>query len=59
MRVEIIRMMIGKLWRSVGTVGKFDGRYDGVRTMVGKASNRAGVHGSKLPNAKALDNVTN
>ncbi|OAP05877.1 hypothetical protein AXX17_AT3G14920 [Arabidopsis thaliana] len=37
-------MMIGKLWRSVGTVGKFDGRYDGVRTMVGKASNRAGVH---------------
>ncbi|EFH61296.1 pentatricopeptide repeat-containing protein [Arabidopsis lyrata subsp. lyrata] len=45
-------MMIGKLCRSVGTVGKCDGRHYGVRTMVGKASNRAGVHGSKLPNAK-------
>ncbi|XP_010419150.1 PREDICTED: pentatricopeptide repeat-containing protein At3g14330-like [Camelina sativa] len=52
------RMMIRKWWRSVGSVGKCDGRYDGVRTMVGKASNRAGVHGSKLPDAKALDNVT-
>lgn len=56
-------MMIAKWWKSVGTVGKCDGRkvwksYDGVRTMVGKASNRAGVHGAKLPDTKTLNNVT-
>ncbi|CAH2053722.1 unnamed protein product [Thlaspi arvense] len=52
-----MRTMIGKCWKALGTAGKCDGgHYYGVRTMVGKASNRAGVHGSRIPDAKALDN---
>lgn len=52
------KMMIGKWWRALGTAKKCgDGRYNGVRTMVGKASDRAGVHGSRTPDAKSLDNV--
>ncbi|CAA7048997.1 unnamed protein product, partial [Microthlaspi erraticum] len=49
-------MMIRKWWRPVGTAWKCDSRYNGVRTMVGKASNRAGVHGSRTPDAKVLEN---
>ncbi|KAJ0264043.1 hypothetical protein HA466_0024660 [Hirschfeldia incana] len=49
-------MMIGKWLGSVRTAGKWEGLYYGVRTMVGKASNRAGVHGSRAPDAKSLDN---
>ncbi|CAH8293500.1 unnamed protein product [Eruca vesicaria subsp. sativa] len=49
-------MMIGKWLGSVRTAGKCEGMYYGVRTMVGKASNRSGVHGSRTPDAKSLDN---
>ncbi|XP_056842191.1 uncharacterized protein LOC130495104 [Raphanus sativus] len=49
-------MMIGKWSGSVRAAGKCEGLYYGVRTMVGKASNRAGVHGSRTPDAKSLDN---
>ncbi|KAF2558928.1 hypothetical protein F2Q68_00017759 [Brassica cretica] len=49
-------MMIGKWLGSVRTTGKCEGMYYGVRTMVGKASNRSGVHGSRPPDAKSLDN---
>ena len=50
-------MMIGKWLGSVRTTGNCEGMYYSVRTMVGKASNRSGVHGSRLPDAKSLDNV--
>lgn len=52
------KMMTGKWSGSVRAAGKFEGLYYGVRTMVGKASNRAGVHGSRTPDAKSLDNVS-
>ncbi|RID63707.1 hypothetical protein BRARA_E02689 [Brassica rapa] len=48
--------MIGKWLGSVRTTGNCEGMYYSVRTMVGKASNRSGVHGSRLPDAKSLDN---
>ncbi|KAH0927259.1 hypothetical protein HID58_019515 [Brassica napus] len=49
-------MMIGKWLGSVRKTGKCEVMYYSVRTMVGKASNRSGVHGSRPPDAKSLDN---